>query len=217
MLNLKEISLVGLLPPNLAEDPKVKSAAEALDTELQAVTEAVAQSLILSRIDELSEEVVNLLAWQFHVEGYELAETLEEKRNMVRNSIELHRYKGTKYALLKVLELLNLRGDIQEWHEYAGDPYKFKVSIDLLTRGIDEETSSILDNLIQEYKNARSWLESLDIYLTNKSAVPVFVPKVLSGEDITVYPYNITELQQNEPVYCGVGYQAVETTVIYPL
>lgn len=176
--------------------------------------------LLVYIIDNVDASALPHLAEQFHVmgdEGWKLAESDNERRQLIKNAIELHRYKGTKYALKKVLEILNLRGEILEWFDYGGEPYKFKVRVDLLTRGIDEETFNLLKGMILEYKNARSWLERLDVYLTNKSAIPVYVPEVLSGEEITVYPYNITELEQNESIYYGVGYQAVETTTIYPL
>lgn len=196
---IKEIS-----PYNLLQDKTAALIIEVIDQILSKLPEQIKTLLIYPRIDELSGDILDLLGWQFHVEGWELAESEEEKRNLIKNAILLHKYKGTKWALKHALNSIGVDAEIVEWFDYGGAPYKFKVRVDLLTRGIDEETFDLLKDMILEYKNARSWLESLVIYLTNKSAIPVFVPKVLSGEEITVYPHNITELQQNGPLYYGL-------------
>lgn len=36
---------------------------------------------------------LEMLGWQFHIEGWELAQTDEEKRTLIKKAIELHRYK----------------------------------------------------------------------------------------------------------------------------
>ncbi len=154
---LKEIA-----PPNLIKDPIIKALLESTDPQLQKVKEQIINAVIYPRIDEIEDEsLLDLLAWQFHVEGYELAKNVEEKRNLVKNAIELHRYKGTKYAVKGVLKFLNLPGEIQEWFEYQGEPYRFKVEVSSPSRQITPELRDKLIQLINEYKNERSWLDEL--------------------------------------------------------
>ena len=154
---LKEIA-----PPNLLKDPIIKALLESTDPQLQKVKEQIINVIIYPRIDEIEDEsLLDLLAWQFHVEGYELAQTIEEQRNLVKNAIELHRYKGTKYAVEGVLKLLNLPGEIQEWFEYDGEPYRFKVEVSSPSRQITPELRDRLIQLINEYKNERSWLDEI--------------------------------------------------------
>ncbi len=154
---LKEIA-----PPNLLNDPIIKAILESTDPQLQKVKEQIINVIIYPRIDEIEDEsLLDLLAWQFHVEGYELAQTIEEQRNLVKNAIELHRYKGTKYAVEGVLKLLNLPGEIQEWFEYDGEPYRFKVEVSSPSRQITPELRDRLIQLINEYKNERSWLDEI--------------------------------------------------------
>ncbi|SMO74487.1 phage tail protein, P2 protein I family [Balnearium lithotrophicum] len=159
---LKEVA-----PPNLLKDPIIKALLESTDPELQKVKEQIINVIIYPRIDEIDdEELLDLLAWQFHVEGYELARTIDEKRNLVKNSIELHRYKGTKYAVEKVLSTLNLGGKVKEWFEYGGNPYRFKIDLffeELIKHGITltPQVQDRLIELINSYKNERSHLEEL--------------------------------------------------------
>ena len=204
-----------LVPPNLLADKNIKALIESIEPEFGKIKSEIVNVLIYPRIDHLSEEVLDLLAWQFHIEGYDLATTIEEKRNLIKKSIELHRYKGTKYAIEEVLKALNLDGKISEWFEYNGTPYHFRVDIDLKYQGLQSDTYDKLLNLIEEYKNLRSKLEVLNIYLTldfkqNRAAA------CLSGHDMTVYPYQVKEIQTVLGNYQAIGYQAVHTTTVYP-
>jgi len=144
----------------------------------------------------LSEEVLDILAYQFHIEGYDLATTIEEKRNFIKKAIEMHRYKGTKWAIERVLEILDLNGNIKEWYEYGGRPYYFKVEVDInKTLGnkivLSAETQQKLLNLISDYKNERSWLDKLKI-------------RVVEDKKLTLIPnsktvsFTKTNFKQNE-------------------
>lgn len=213
--------LKDLIPGSIAEDPQVEAAVLALDGQLADINTHLIQTIILPRVDELSEEVLDLLLWEFHItldEGAGLAVSVEEKRDLVKKAVEIHRLKGTKAALLRIFEMLSMRGVISEWYEYGGEPYKFKVEIlELSERGLDEQTYVLLERLIDEYKNVRSWLDELNVYLTVRGAVPKVAMVILCGEEITVYPYNVTELENVASIRWALGYQAVETVTVYPL
>ena len=163
------MSIKELLPVSLREDEKIKALIESIETYLEKALTDVRYTLILSRIDQLPEPVLDLLAWQFHIEGWELASSIEEKRALIKSAIELHRYKGTKWAILEVLRLLKLYGEVKEWFEYGGEPHHFKLTISVnrtlqnsnvvLTRELEEK----LLELVSEYKNVRSWLEEFRV------------------------------------------------------
>ena len=68
--DIESISLLDILPNSILTDPQITSAAKALDAELQSVTRAVVETLHLPRLDVLPETVVDLLAWQWHVDYY---------------------------------------------------------------------------------------------------------------------------------------------------
>jgi len=133
----------------------------AIDPELQKITKAIDEALIMTRIDELPEEIVDLLAWQLHVDFYEpLGLDLDRKRALVKNSLIWHRYKGTKYALESMIRILFFENfAIEEWFEYGGEPYFFRlVAWDSLR---EYEQYNDLIRAIYELKNERSWLEGL--------------------------------------------------------
>ena len=81
-----------LLQPSIKP---LSSLIEAGDPLFRELLDNTINVLIYSRINDLSEDVLNALAHQFHIEGWELAQTEQEKRNLIKSAIELHRYKGT--------------------------------------------------------------------------------------------------------------------------
>ncbi|MCL6479553.1 MAG: phage tail protein I [Peptococcaceae bacterium] len=169
MIDIKNVRLVDLLPPNLIQDPTVKSAAEALDNELRAVAEAIQECVILAGIDDLSEEVLDILAWQLHVDFYEPDLPVETKRELVRNSIPWHRRKGTPAAVEELVVAVFGDGEVQEWFEYNGQPYHFKV----LTTNTSATTTDVqrFTKTVESVKNARSVLEAVEITATDEMSL----------------------------------------------
>ena len=101
---LQSLSLLDILPANLLEDKKVAAAAQALDAELQAVTRATVETMHLPRLEVLPEAVIDLLAWQWHVDFYEpIGMDIETKRKLVKESIAWHRIKGTPAAVAQLV------------------------------------------------------------------------------------------------------------------
>ena len=109
--------------------------------------------LLIPDIDNLDGERLELVANAFHIEGYELADTLEDKRSLVKKAIELHRFKGTPYAVKEALKVLNIDALLTEWFENGGDPYTFNIKLSFEK---DVKVLKTLLNLIDDYKNVRS-------------------------------------------------------------
>ena len=157
---LQHTSLLDILPQNLLRDEQIKAAAQALDAELQKITAATKEALLLPRLDELPEAVIDLLAWQWHVDFYEPNMSLKTKRQLVRESIAWHRLKGTKAAVEKMVQAVFRGGVVTEWFEYGGEPYHFRVDI-LSAPQITAENTTRLLNVINASKNIRSWLDEI--------------------------------------------------------
>ena len=71
MKTLQEVKIEDLLPSSLLRDSNVRDIAKSLDPELKLVTLRANEALILPRIDELDERIIDLLAWQYHVDFYQ--------------------------------------------------------------------------------------------------------------------------------------------------
>lgn len=67
------------------------------------------ENLLVYRFDGVPASALEALAWQFHVlgdEGWALAESEAGQRELVRRAIELHRRKGTPWAIREALRAL---------------------------------------------------------------------------------------------------------------
>ena len=109
-----------LPPPPLASDERFSILAN-IAAERFAQLDLTA--LMVYLIDQVDASALPALAEQFHVQGLEgwLFTTDErEKRELIKQAIELHKYKGTIWAVRRVLEILSLPGTISEWFEYGG-------------------------------------------------------------------------------------------------
>ena len=194
---LGKVSLLDILPQNLLGDKQIEASARALDVEIQKTTAAIQQALILPRLDVLPEKVLDLLAWQWHVDFYEPAiMSLDLKRKLIRESIALHRIKGTKAAVEFALRMVYYTGEVTEWFEYGGEPYYFRVSGIRPDNVRSEELSNVL-RLIFMMKNARSWLEGIGFVR------PVRVGMYYGVLTSTNKQYRIVPLQAKDAVIKG--------------
>lgn len=163
--SIETIRLQALLPASVREDEKVKAAARALDGPLQFTAAAVQNCLLLPRLEELPEAVLDLLAWQWHVDFYEpLGLTADRKRALIRQSIAWHRQKGTPAAVRAVVEAAYGNCALFEWYEYGGEPYHFKVCVTLQEESVDKSRWKDVLVAVESAKNARSWLEAMLFY-----------------------------------------------------
>lgn len=210
--------LLELLPENFRSDPDIIAASKAVDKEFIALTQSIKNVLTYADIDNASEQVVDMLAAELNVDYYDKSLSLADRREAVKDAILIHQINGTKKALLRVFELLQMRAVIKEWFEYGGEPYTFKVEIlEVSNRGLSEETNALLDKLIEWHKNVRSHMTELNIYLTNRTKTPYYAIGALQGEEITVYPWALTEITSAGKKYLAAGYQAAEAVTVYPL
>lgn len=162
--DIESVSLLDILPNSILTDPQIAAAAKALDTELQAVTNATIETLHLPRFDELPETVVDLLAWQWHVDFYEPIDMdIDTKRRLVKESIAWHRMKGTPAAIEAVASVAFDTTTVKEWYEYGGKPYYFKIVTEDVTT--DKDTLNSLRRAVDSVKNVRSWLEEIEFLL----------------------------------------------------
>lgn len=111
-------------------------------------------------LGRLPAPLLDLLAWQLHVDGYEAAVDHEARLRLVQMSLLLHRRKGTPWSVKNALKSAFLCPvELCEWFNYGGRPYFFRVAIDVDDACWGEDFSPKAWRLIFEYKNVRSWLE----------------------------------------------------------
>jgi len=74
----------------------------------------------------------------------------------------------------------------------------------------------LLEQMIEAYKNKRSWLDVITIWLMSRGGYHYGVVSTI-GESVTIYPWIATDMENQGSAYPAVGYQVVETITVNPL
>ena len=193
MNNIEDYFIHKNLPQSLDKE-NVQEVAKVVDDTLLSFDKTIAEVLIYPAIDMLGSELINTLAIQMHCDFYDDTLPLAVRRNLVKNSIAWHRIKGTPAAVEQMIQTVYQTGVVEEWFDYGGEPFFFKVNL-----GDSQITTQKIKNLIKMInvsKNVRSWLEvlrfskSIDItrYLGCFADVDKkyeIIPGIVQGGDIS--------------------------------
>lgn len=158
MNNIENYFIHKNLPQSLDKE-NVQEVAKVVDDTLLSFDKTIAEVLIYPAIDMLGSELINTLAIQMHCDFYDDTLPLDVRRNLVKNSIAWHRIKGTPAAVEQMIQTVYQTGVVEEWFDYGGEPFFFKVNL-----GDSQITTQKIKNLIKMInasKNVRSWLEVL--------------------------------------------------------
>lgn len=158
--NVRNTSLSDIMPSNLLEHEPVRAAARAIAPQLKGIANTFRLDAIIAHIDELPENIIDMLAWQWRVDFYDADMNIAEKRRAVKQSIAMHRIKGTKRAVMMALRMVYASGEVSEWFEYGGRPYYFRIHFvrPAIVRIADIDR---VIRIVDAVKNERSWLESI--------------------------------------------------------
>lgn len=172
-----------LLPYSLKTDPVVVAMYETVAIQLQEAYEDAHALADVKKVDQLPESMLDLIAYEKHVDFYDNQLSIVQKRKLIKSSISWHRKKGTRWAVERVVSIVYPNAKIQEWFEYDGEAYRFKVEVD--EPFIASKDMKRLRAMIEATKNKRSWLEYVAIKLPQSKQIelesahwhyPVYLP-----------------------------------------
>ena len=189
--DIYQIDFTEIFPTALQHDPKMIALAKSLTAELLTVSGQMENVLIYSRIDQLPEELVDILAYDMHVDWYSYEDPLAVKRQTLKDSVKVHKHLGTKYAVETAIGAFFPGGTVQEWFEYEGQPHHFRITIPL-PGGITPEVLDDLKRRIWHVKRLSSWLDTIITETQMEGAV--YITPIL-GRGLA-----ITQLPELEPV-----------------
>lgn len=127
MRRLDDVTLRDLLPPSFQNDPDAVAASKAVESHYHRLYQAASAAMVFSNLDNLPESWLDELANDMHVDFYDFSLPIESRRELVRQSIPMHRKKGTPWAVNELVRIVFGDGHVEEWFEYGGEPYHFRV------------------------------------------------------------------------------------------
>lgn len=162
MIDLRECEPLNIMPLALRKDAKVQAASYALKETAAILLDKISRASVYAGIDILPENILDLLAVESRAQYYDISLPVEDKRKAVKKALLWYCKAGTVAA---VKELTNLvwRSDsakVQEWFEYASDPYLFRILLGT-DMSIEEDLINAFYDAMWKVKNTRSHLESI--------------------------------------------------------
>lgn len=146
-------NLLASLPAVLANDENMAALAAAVAEVLSARVDEIGRVSIYAQIDKLPNELLDILAHDFKVDWWDANYTLEEKRQTLKDSWNVHRRLGTKAAVVMAISAIYPDTQVSEWWEYGGDPYHFKLLIDATYEDVDPARHQRVLDRVAFYKN----------------------------------------------------------------
>src|SRR3990167_1256412 len=116
MIDLRSASLVDFLPESIASDPDILAITRAIDPETQEISSAIVEAVILARLNEQPETVLDAIAWSMHLHTLAAwsTATITGKRRFLAWILDLRRRSGTPYALRRSFDLMQVVATIVE-------------------------------------------------------------------------------------------------------
>ncbi|AVO62353.1 phage tail protein [Pseudomonas chlororaphis] len=165
------------LPPALAGDERFALLCELLNETFDSLD---INAMLVYLVDLVKPQLLPVLADQFSLideAAWLLAESDDAKRNLIKSSAELHRYKGTPWAIREVIRLLGFgevtiqeglnnqirNGSItRDGNHVHGDPSAWALYRVFLKRVITNDQAALVRRLLLSVAPARCRLVSLD-------------------------------------------------------
>ena len=155
MTSIYDLSLARILPESLKADSQFVAIAEALDPLLRQFAHDTKLAMHLPRLDELTGTILDILANQFHVDYYDAVNLDDQqKRNLIRQSIALHRRKGTPWAVEQVTDQFFNQPVVEEL-----DGFLFRINAKEYTA--TPAAFETFCRMLWDAKPVRSWLEGI--------------------------------------------------------
>lgn len=165
-MKLSNIEFIKLLPQFMQNDAAVRGLAAGIDSIIPEIAEACEKLSTWDCIDTLSEAELDDLAWELNILWYDTGAPLDVKRTLVKNSDQVYKKLGTKWAVENVITTYFGEGYIEEWFEYGGEPGRFRVYSTNPT--LNESKFVEFLNLLNKVKRASAKLDGVFISLTGQ-------------------------------------------------
>lgn len=180
-------TMLRALPRVLQEDPNMQALAKSLAGILAQRQDENQALRIYPAVDELPESLLDILAYDLKVDWWNGDYTVEQKRRTLKSAGRIHRMLGTKAAVEEALSAVYPGSYVEEWFEYGGEPYTFRLHIDLSEGLPDLERHERALARVGYYKNLRSHLEDAGYFAESTGTLRVGA-YTASGEILEIWP-----------------------------
>lgn len=170
MIDLKDSLMTDILPGHLAT-AEVKALAYAVGQQIRQLCSYADKSRTYAALASAPDTVLDALAAELRTPAYDETLPVETKRELVASTLTFYTHLGTPAALEQLISILFAKGRVAEWYNYNGSEYHFKVQIDIAADAVDDAKQAQVQAWVNQYKNQRSILDTIEYYETGAEAV----------------------------------------------
>lgn len=153
--------------PQTVDDECLRYVTEQFMKLLQKYTENI---FIHRHFENLPDHILDYLAIEWDLPYYEDSLDKATKVRLVAEGYKWRRTAGTIAGVETLVQKMFGEGKVTEWYEYGGEPGKFKITTNAPLVPDMEEFFRVL---LRKEKNARSWLEYIDITRDLRMNLPI--------------------------------------------
>ncbi|MFW7675082.1 phage tail protein I [Klebsiella pneumoniae] len=136
-------------------------------------------------------DLLPYLAWALSVDRWDKDWPAERKIAVIQRSYWLHRRKGTRAAVRRVIEDMGFSATFAEWFDVGDQPGTFRLEVDVNEAGLTPKTLDELNRLIGDAKPVSRHISQLTLSVSTKGIANIGCA-ILDGEEITIYPAGYT-------------------------
>lgn len=162
MINVRDVTISDLLPYTM-KTPKNIALSKAFGEMTRYLYDTLQSVIFWADINSADDMLLNSMAAEIDCPFYENGMSIEQKRELIAVSDIYNRRTGTTSAVDKLIAAAFKNGNIQEWYEYGGNPYCFKINMDSSSSKSEMNDFNYFFSMLRKIKNARSKLEVINI------------------------------------------------------
>lgn len=168
-------NLMRVLPAALQNDAAMIKLGLTAAEALIGLSASADLPVIYARIDMLPEWLLDILAVDFKVDWYIKDADLTSKRALIKDCFYVHKHRGTRAALNRGIYDIRPDSTVEEWYEYGGEPYRFRLTLKGL---ISATAADSVMQVVRRVKNARSALDTI-LFWEQLDAEQIYVGNAL--------------------------------------
>lgn len=168
-LGLTAKNMVRMLPEPMKRDDGTAAMARVAAEELERRGLESRLPQLWGRFDGMDGDLLDILAEDLGMTWYDSDAAVAVKRELLKNSGQVFRRLGTKWAVENVIGTYFGEGFVREWFEYDGEPGHFRVYSP--NPSVNQERLEEFLSLLERVKRTSAKLDGIFISLTGQTPI----------------------------------------------
>ncbi|WP_166542235.1 phage tail protein [Acutalibacter sp. 1XD8-36] len=171
MIDLRDGKITDLINNPMSYNPETVSIGYAILQEKQRLLALAERTRLMAVVENLDEWVLDYLAVELRAPAYEDSFPIEVKRELIAGTLPFYAKLGTPQAINWATRTIFGGSQLQEWFEYGGEPFHFKMKVNITDDIFSLEKDRQVINAINVCKNLRSHLDGIEYFIKAPTAL----------------------------------------------